>query len=172
MRTDSLWSNVVFDKKVISHSNIKRLQLKGVFSFIFLLQLRWPVELKFSQICYFMHMLGYAKWEYWSLTITKPCPVPLSQANSCDMKNLLCIHWVKNFFHHLLDFTLGFQTIRQSLKERISKGKLMIKYLKSIGLFISFAFNQLFIFDCKTASAGGKRSHGRSLGNTHLWLLI
>ena len=33
-------------------------------------QLRWPVEEKFSQVCYFMHMLRYTKWEYWSLTIT------------------------------------------------------------------------------------------------------
>ena len=28
------------------------------------------IELKFSQVCYFMHMLRYTKWEDWSLTIT------------------------------------------------------------------------------------------------------
>ena len=42
-----------------------------MFFFIILLQLRWPIESKFSQVCYFMHMLGYTKWEYWSLRITK-----------------------------------------------------------------------------------------------------
>ena len=31
-----------------------------------------PIESKCSPICYLMHfMLGYIKWEYWSLTITK-----------------------------------------------------------------------------------------------------
>ena len=29
-----------------------------------------PIESKFSQVCYFMHMLGYTKWEYRSLTIS------------------------------------------------------------------------------------------------------
>ena len=40
-------------------------------SLIILLRLWWPIELKFSQICYCTHMLGYNKWEDWSLTITK-----------------------------------------------------------------------------------------------------
>ena len=77
---------MVFEKEVISHSNIKRLQLKpyyyasesihilcnkGVFLFIIFLQLRWPIESKFSQVSYLSHMLGYVKWEYLSLTITK-----------------------------------------------------------------------------------------------------
>ena len=29
-----------------------------------------PIEFKFSQVCYFMNMLRYTKWEDWSLTIT------------------------------------------------------------------------------------------------------
>ena len=29
------------------------------------------IESKFSQICYFVHILGYIKYEYWSLTIIK-----------------------------------------------------------------------------------------------------
>ena len=32
---------------------------------------RWPIEPKFSQICYFIHIVGYTKWEYLSLTVTK-----------------------------------------------------------------------------------------------------
>ena len=86
MGNGSLWSNLAFENEVISYSNNKRLQVetvllgisehtnlcnKGVFSFIVLLQLRWPVEFKFSQVCYFMHILRYTKCEYWSLTITK-----------------------------------------------------------------------------------------------------
>ena len=39
------------------------------FSFTILLQLRWPMEPKFSQICYAMHMMGYTEWEDWSLTM-------------------------------------------------------------------------------------------------------
>ena len=36
---------------------------KGVFSFIIISQLRRPIELKFSQVCYFMHMLRYTNCE-------------------------------------------------------------------------------------------------------------
>ena len=42
---------------------------KGVFSFIIISQLRQPIKLKLSQVCHFMHMLRYTKWEHWSLTI-------------------------------------------------------------------------------------------------------
>ena len=88
MRNGSLWSDVVFEKGVIFHefhfetsslefevskSNIwkhRTLCDKGVFSFIIISQLRRPIELKISQVCYYMHMLRYSKWEDWSLTIT------------------------------------------------------------------------------------------------------
>ena len=52
-------------------SGIWNLCNKGIFSFFILLQLWWPFESKFFQICYLMHMLRYTKWEYWYLTITK-----------------------------------------------------------------------------------------------------
>ena len=41
----------------------------GVFYFILLLQLRWPIVHNFSQVHYLMHMLGHTEWEWWSLTI-------------------------------------------------------------------------------------------------------
>ena len=41
-----------------------------VFCFIIISQLRRPIELKFSQVCLFMHMLRYTKWQDWSMTIT------------------------------------------------------------------------------------------------------
>ena len=47
---------------------------KGVFSVVLISQLQWPIELKLSQVCYFMHMLGYkrmyTRWEYglWQLS--------------------------------------------------------------------------------------------------------
>ena len=68
MGRGSLWSDVVFEKEVIfqefdfttseldfevSKSSIwKHTTLcdKGVFSFIGISQLRWPIELKFSQV--------------------------------------------------------------------------------------------------------------------------
>ena len=79
MENDSLWSNIVFKKEVISHLNNKRLLArslllwkhtntsnKGVFSFIIFSQLWWLIEPKFLQSCYFMLMMGYTKWEHWS----------------------------------------------------------------------------------------------------------
>ena len=75
---------VVFEKEGISKLN-KSLQawspflsiwkhkilcITGIFSFIILLQLRWPIEWKnhrFVMLC----MFGYTKWEYWSLKITQ-----------------------------------------------------------------------------------------------------
>ena len=74
MRNGSLWSRVVFKKEVIFHrfdfktSNNLDFEVskssiwkhttscdKGVFSFIIISQLRRPIELKLSQVCYFMH---------------------------------------------------------------------------------------------------------------------
>ena len=43
---------------------------KGVFSLIVISQLRPSIELKFSQVCYFVPVLRYTMWEDWSLTIT------------------------------------------------------------------------------------------------------
>ena len=67
--------SVVFKKEVLLHSNGKRLRrpeaffqasesthicaTRLLFSFIILLQHRWPIESKLSQTWYFMHMLGY-----------------------------------------------------------------------------------------------------------------
>ena len=86
----SLWISIVFEKEVIFHecgfetseldfevskSSIwkrKTLCDKGIFSYIMFSQFRWPIQLKFSQVCYFMHyILRYTKLEDWSLTITK-----------------------------------------------------------------------------------------------------
>ena len=70
MRNDSFWSIVVFEKEVIfDEYDFETSEL--VFSSIIISQLRRPIEFKFSQVCYFVHMLRYTKWEDWSLTITK-----------------------------------------------------------------------------------------------------
>ena len=45
-------------------------------------------EPKFSQILYFMHMLGSTRWEYWSLSITQWCPVPWTHIYISLKKNL------------------------------------------------------------------------------------
>ena len=84
MRNGSLWSNIVFEKVVISHSNNKKLQTwslykmilkahkKGVFMPIFSCNFDEPIEPNRPLVCYwYMVMLRSAKWEYWSLTITK-----------------------------------------------------------------------------------------------------
>ena len=42
-----------------------------VFFFIIILQLRWPIQLKFSLVSCFMHIIKIQQdWEDWSLTIT------------------------------------------------------------------------------------------------------
>ena len=67
MRNDSLWSNRVFEKEVIFHkfdfeTSVSEFEvLKSSIwmhttSFIIIWQLRWPIEVKFSQVCYFMHV--------------------------------------------------------------------------------------------------------------------
>ena len=92
----SLWSNVFFEREIISHSNYKILQRKpfimhlkshtmqqGCFFLHFVFAYRWPIESKFSQI-YFTHKcwktpsenVGF--WQYY-----QTYPVPLSeQVNS------------------------------------------------------------------------------------------
>ena len=83
MGNGSLWSNVEFEKGVTSHSNNRTSSQKsfisiwkhtnssnkGVFSLMIFLQLWWPIEIEFSQACYFVVMMGYTKWEDLSLTI-------------------------------------------------------------------------------------------------------
>ena len=88
VRNGSLWSNVDFEKEVIFHEfDFETLDLefevskssiwkhttlcdKRGFCFIIISQLRRH-ELKFSQVCYFMHMLRYTneKTGFWQLPI-------------------------------------------------------------------------------------------------------
>ena len=108
----STWSNLVINGSLaISHLWVRLLAIiwkqtklckKGAFPFIILLQLRWPIESKFSQICYFMHMLGYTKREYWSFTSkgvqclwnwAQPSPLPPSPTPT-----ILVILWTHIFW--------------------------------------------------------------------------
>ena len=47
-----------------------QLMRKGCF-FHYSLAICLPIESKFSQVCYCLHLLGYTKWEHWSLTQLK-----------------------------------------------------------------------------------------------------
>ena len=44
------------------------------------------VELKFSQVCYYMQMLRYTKWEHWSLAITNSVHSVLEERGICINK--------------------------------------------------------------------------------------
>ena len=76
----------MFEKKLISHLNDKRLeafcyasestQSSATRMFFLLLIFSSNFGNEFSQVCYFMHFFGYTKWEYWSLTM---CSEPLIQ---------------------------------------------------------------------------------------------
>ena len=54
------------------------------------LALRWPIESKFAQVCYFMQMLEYTNKEDWSLTSYPTCPVPF-KLHPLDLCNELFI---------------------------------------------------------------------------------
>ena len=82
VRNGSLWSDVVFKKEVLFHEfdfetsdlefEVSKSSIwwkhttscdKGVFSFIIISQIWRPIELKFPQMRYFMHMLRYTNCE-------------------------------------------------------------------------------------------------------------
>ena len=73
MRNIFLWSNGVFEKKkanfhefdfeVLESMKAHNFVWQGCFSFIFISQLRRPIEFIFSQVYYVMHMLRYTKWK-------------------------------------------------------------------------------------------------------------
>ena len=46
----------------INHLNAHKFVWQVFFSVIIISQLRRPIELKFSQVCCFMHLLRYTKW--------------------------------------------------------------------------------------------------------------
>ena len=85
------WS--FFEKEVIPHSNNKRLHAsesthfnlsnKSVFLFHVLLELRWPIESKFSQICYFMHYVGTHQVRILVFVVYQRGPVPVTKQSTC-----------------------------------------------------------------------------------------
>ena len=70
---DGGWKNHSTETLYVSHVG---LMYNGNGFLSFISQLRWPIELNFSQVCYFVHnMLRNTKWEDWSLTITNSVSV-------------------------------------------------------------------------------------------------
>ena len=96
MRNCILWSNAVFEKEVIFHKfgfKITDLEFvvskssiwkhttlcnKGVFSLIIISQLWKPVELKCSQVCYFMHNVEIHQVSRQVFDNYQYCPMSLS----------------------------------------------------------------------------------------------
>ena len=94
MRNSSLWSAIVFEKQVFSHEfdfetsdlEIKHLNAHNFVwqgcltfsSFIIISQVWWPIELKCSQVCYFMHFYVQIN-QLWRLIFDnyRYCPLPL-----------------------------------------------------------------------------------------------
>ena len=70
-----------------------KLRVTRVFFFHYYLELRQPIEVKFSQVCYFMHRLTNTKWEDWSLTITNSVH---SEFKQNILKYLMCF-WTSEF---------------------------------------------------------------------------
>ena len=72
---------------------------QDVFSSIIISQLLRPIEFKFSQVCYFVHMLRHTKWEDWSLTVTNDVQC-LSACNLPWPLNIIPTQ-TGHFFSHL-----------------------------------------------------------------------
>ena len=136
MRNCSLWSNIVFEKEVISHSNVKRLQAwslwykasekkhtnlcnKGVFSVIILLLLRRPIEPKFSPICYVCVYVGLCVWTQQVRVLVfdnyHRCPIPCKTLykNSFFIVNFhkLIIYCDISFLHDSMERKKELETI-------------------------------------------------------------
>ena len=83
------------------HHTAKRAETRVGFPVIFT-RLRWPIEPKFSQVCYFIYKLWYTKCWPWTVLLTK-CPMALMHIcvwvqtnNTRDTKTCNeCICWRK-----------------------------------------------------------------------------
>ena len=87
----------------------KFVQQGYLFPFIFLLQLRWPIESKFSQICNVMHdvrihqaIIGLLVFLYYQL-----CSMPLKQKSSNINKNNL-----NTLLHNYFSFSWYYKFIK------------------------------------------------------------
>ena len=85
---------------------------QGFFSFIIFSQLRRPIEPKFSQVCYLMHMLRYTNWEDWSLTILPK--VSSTFENNMLLKFLINI-WFMGWDYDVNIWECGMQVYIHSL---------------------------------------------------------
>ena len=121
MRKSSLWSNVVFEKEVIFHefdlrapkylefevskSSVSKHTTfcgKGVFTFIVISKLHRPLELKFSQVCYFMHNVIHQVARL--VFDNYQCPVSLSCSGSLGCNTLLIWKLLGFYFIKLYSF--------------------------------------------------------------------
>ena len=109
MRNGSLWRNieVIFYEFDFETSDLEFEVVKssiwkhetscdnGVFSFIIISQCRWPIELKFSQVSYFMYTI---MWIYlcWKELISVACVVILFFViySFTDSPICLAIYWI------------------------------------------------------------------------------
>ena len=81
----SIWIELEISAEVANSRHLKAYN----FCDTILSQLRWPFESNFSQVCYFVHMLRYTKWEDWSLTITNSVQCLWSYPYYPDWNNIL-----------------------------------------------------------------------------------
>ena len=103
----------------VSHAvrkhTLNSMQQECLLVSLFVLQFLSPIEAKFSQVCYFMHMLSYTKWEYWSFT--KSIPFLLSQSICL----FLCINLQLIMIDHGPVMTLMLLCLTLSIWPLISK---------------------------------------------------
>ena len=62
---------------ILKHLKAPIVCKRGVFCFSIFLQLRWPIESKFPQVCYYTRMSGYTMWGYWYFDNYQKYTLPL-----------------------------------------------------------------------------------------------
>ena len=113
----------------------KRAQTRVGFPVIFS-QLRWPIEPKFSQVCYFICKLWYTKFGPLDNTVYRCCAIALKWAvrqaiyfrRACHIYLLdkLAVGFLKcqsSKFFQLFSSLLGFQSHLRKTIEQLKKGK-------------------------------------------------
>ena len=70
------------------HYTTKRAETRVGFPVIFS-RPRWPIEPKFSQVCYFIYKLWHTKCGPLDITVHRKCPMALTTLKSCQ--NVWCV---------------------------------------------------------------------------------
>ena len=159
MRNSSLWSNLVFEKEVVSRSNIKTPQAlspfssestqccaKRVFFFLSLFSCNFDDQLSpnFPQLCYLVHMLGYIKWDC-LVPVRLACirPLRMETSQACEHV-LICLSFFvfcRNFVKKKSMF-VWYVFFHSHGKTSQIKHRNVFKLVSSSSMFVIFCLSE------------------------------